>query len=331
MLIKKPNDIPSSEITDESIFRNRRAFLRQLSTAAGIGAIGSVLPACVSAEPAPQAAAGKPGPYDVVDEPKTPEKDVTTYNNYYEFGTGKDEPALNAGKFKTSPWTVQVDGVKKPAKYALDDLLKGITMEDRVYRMRCVEAWSMVIPWYGFPLATLINRLEPNPSAKFVEFRSIYAPDQMPGQKNPLTGLDWPYIEGLRMDEAMNPLTLFAVGVYGHKGPNQNGAPLRLVTPWKYGFKGVKAITSIRFVEQMPKTSWPLAYAAAYGFYANVNPNVNHPSWSQATERRLGGSGSSLLGGLLSGANPTRKTLMFNGYADQVASMYTGMDLRKNY
>jgi sulfoxide reductase catalytic subunit YedY len=330
MLIKKPNDIPSSEITDESIFRNRRAFLRQLSTAAGIGAIGSVLPACVSAEPAPQAA-GKPGPYDVVDEPKTPEKDVTTYNNYYEFGTGKDDPALHAGKFKTSPWTVQVDGVKKPAKYALDDLLKGITMEDRVYRMRCVEAWSMVIPWYGFPLATLINRLEPNPSAKFVEFRSIYAPDQMPGQKNPFTGLDWPYIEGLRMDEAMNPLTLFAVGVYGHKGPNQNGAPLRLVTPWKYGFKGIKAITAIRFVEQMPKTSWPLAYAAAYGFYANVNPNVNHPGWSQATERRLGGSGSSLLGGLLSGSNPTRKTLMFNGYADQVASMYTGMDLRKNY
>ena len=329
MLIKKPNDIPSSEITDESIFRNRREFLRQLSTVAGIGAIGSVLPACVSAEPAPQAA-GKPGPYDV-DEPKTPEKDVTTYNNYYEFGTGKDEPALNSGKFKTSPWTVQVDGVKKPAKYALEDLLKGITMEDRVYRMRCVEAWSMVIPWYGFPLATLINRLEPNPGAKFVEFRSIYAPDQMPGQKNPFTGLDWPYIEGLRMDEAMNPLTLFAVGVYGHKGPNQNGAPLRLVTPWKYGFKGIKAITSIRFVDQMPKTAWSQAYAAAYGFYANVNPSVNHPSWSQATERRLGGSGSSLLGGLLSGSNPTRKTLMFNGYGDQVASMYTGMDLRKNY
>jgi len=330
MLIKKPNDIPSSEITDESIFRNRREFIRQLSTVAGIGAIGSVLPACVSAEPAPQAA-GKPGLYDVVDEPKTPEKDVTTYNNYYEFGTGKDDPALNAGKFKTSPWTVQVDGVKKPAKYALDDLLKGITMEDRVYRMRCVEAWSMVIPWYGFPLATLINRLEPNPSAKFVEFRSIYAPDQMPGQRSLATGLNWPYIEGLRMDEAMNPLTLFAVGVYGHKGPNQNGAPLRLVTPWKYGFKGVKAITTIRFVEKMPETSWPIAYGAAYGFYANVNPSVNHPNWSQATERRLGGSGSSLLGGLLSGANPTRKTVMFNGYADQVASMYTGMDLRKNY
>jgi sulfoxide reductase catalytic subunit YedY len=330
MLIREPNDIPSSEITDESIFRNRRAFLRQLSTVAGIGAIGSVLPACVSAEPAIQAA-GKPGPYDVVDEAKTPEKDVTTYNNYYEFGTGKDEPALNSGKFKTSPWTVQVDGVKKPAKYDLDELLKGITMEDRVYRMRCVEAWSMVIPWHGFPLATLIKRLEPNPSAKFVEFRSIYAPDQMPGQRSFSTGLDWPYIEGLRIDEAMNPLTLFAVGVYGHKGPNQNGAPLRLVTPWKYGFKGIKAITTIRFVDQMPKTAWNKAWAAAYGFYANVNPEVNHPGWSQATERRLGSSGSSLLGNLLSGANPTRKTLMFNGYTDQVASMYTGMDLRKNY
>jgi len=332
MLIKKPNDIPSSEITDESVFRNRREFLRQLSTVAGIGAIGSVLPACVSAEPTPLAqVAGKPGQYDVVDEPRTPEKDVTTYNNYYEFGTGKDDPALKAGKFKTAPWTVQVDGVKKPTKYALDDLLKGITMEDRVYRMRCVEAWSMVIPWYGFPLATLINRLEPNPSAKFVEFRSIYAPDQMPGQKDPFTGLEWPYVEGLRMDEAMNPLTLFAVGVYGHKGPNQNGAPLRLVTPWKYGFKGIKAITTIRFVDQMPKTAWNKAWGEAYGFYANVNPEVSHPKWSQATERRLGSSGSSLLGNLLSGANPTRKTLMFNGYADQVASMYTGMDLRKNY
>ena len=188
MLIKKPNDIPSSEITDESIYRNRREFLRQLSTVAGVGAIGSVFPGSLAASQAPQAA-GKPGPYDVVDEPRTPEKDVTSYNNYYEFGTDKGDPVLHAGNFKTSPWTVQVDGVKKPAKYPLEDLLKGITMEDRVYRMRCVEAWSMVIPWYGFPLATLIKRLEPNPSAKFVEFRSIYAPDQMPGQRSPLTGL----------------------------------------------------------------------------------------------------------------------------------------------
>jgi len=328
MIIKKPNDIPSSEITDESVYRNRREFFKQLSAAAGVGAIGAILPACVSAEPAPQAA--KPlGKYDT-DEPRTPEKDVTSYNNYYEFGTNKDDPARNAGSFKTTPWTVQVDGVKKPAKYALDDLLKGITLEDRVYRMRCVEAWSMVIPWYGVPLAEVIKRLEPNPSAKFVEFRSIYAPDQMPGQKDPRTGLQWPYVEGLRMDEAMNPLTLLAVGVYGKKGPNQNGAPLRLIMPWKYGFKGAKAITTIRFVEQMPENSWALAWPQAYGFYANVNPNVPHPNWSQATEQPIGTS-ASLFGSLLSGGNPRKPTKMFNGYSDQVASMYSGMDLRKNY
>jgi sulfoxide reductase catalytic subunit YedY len=331
MIIRKASDIPSSEITDEFIFRNRREFLRKLSTVAGVGAIGAVLPACASAvEPSPAGQAAKPlGKYDT-DEPRTPERDVTTYNNYYEFGTGKDEPAKNSGKFRTTPWTVQIDGVKKPTKYALDDLLKGITMEDRVYRMRCVEAWSMVIPWYGFPLADLIKRLEPNPSAKYVEFRSLYDPAQMPGQKDPLTGLQWPYVEGLRMDEAMNPLTLLAVGVYGKKGPNQNGAPLRLVMPWKYGFKGIKAITTIRFVEQPPRNSWALAWPQAYGFYANVNPNVDHPSWSQATERRLGGT-ASLFGTLLSGGSPIRKTLMFNGYGDQVASMYAGMDLRKNY
>lgn len=327
MLIKKPNDIPSSEITDESFYRNRREFFKQLSTAAGVATLGAALPAFGSAEPAPQAAKGK---YDV-DEPKTPEKDVTSYNNYYEFGTGKDEPGRNAGKLKTTPWTVQIEGVKKPGKYPLDDLLKGLTMEDRVYRMRCVEAWSMVIPWHGFPLADLINRLEPNPGAKYVEFRSLYDPAQMFGQKDPGINLHWPYTEGLRMDEAKNPLTLLAVGVYGHNGPNQNGAPLRLVTPWKYGFKGVKAITTIRFVEQMPKTAWNDAASNEYGFYANVNPNVDHPRWSQASERRLGASSSSLLGTLLSGASPTRKTLMFNGYTEQVAGMYSGMDLKKNF
>jgi sulfoxide reductase catalytic subunit YedY len=329
MLIKKPNDIPSSEIAPESFYRNRREFFKQLSTVTGVAAIGSILPACVSAQTAPQASATRPGQYDA-DEPKTPEKDVTSYNNYYEFGTGKNDPFQNAGKLKTSPWTVQVDGVKKPAKYALDDLLKGIAVEDRVYRMRCVEAWSMVIPWHGYPLAELIKRLEPNASAKYVEFRSLYDPSQMFGQKDPGINLHWPYTEGLRLDEAMNPLTLLAVGVYGHKGPNQNGAPLRLITPWKYGFKGVKAITAIRFVEQMPKTAWAEAAPNEYGFYANVNPNVNHPRWSQATEERLGGT-ASLFGTLLSGGNPRRKTLMFNGYADQVASMYTGMDLRRNF
>ena len=327
MLIKKPNDIPSSEITDESVFRNRREILKQLSVAAGIGAIGSILPACVSAEPAPRAAAAPLGKYDT-DEPKTPEKDVTSWNNYYEFGTEKTDPAKHSGNFKTSPWTVQVEGVKKPAKYALEDLLQGMVMEDRVYRMRCVEAWSMVIPWHGFPLVDLIKKLEPNPGAKFVEFRSIYAPDQMPGQKDPSVGIPFPYVEGLRLDEAMNPLTLFAVGVYGKKGPNQNGAPLRLVTPWKYGFKGIKAITTIRFVEQMPKNTWNVAWAAAYGFYANVNPTVSHPGWSQASERRLGGALTTTLFG---GGEVRRPTQMFNGYTEQVASMYSGMDLKRNY
>ena len=329
MLIKRSNDIPSSEITDESVWKNRREFLKRLSTVTGAAAIGAVLPACVSAEPAPQTAAAKPasGKFDV-DEPKTPEKDVSSYNNYYEFGTGKDEPALNSGKFKTTPWTVQVDGVKKPAKYALDDLLKLSTLEDRVYRMRCVEGWSMVIPWHGYALADIIKKLEPVLSAKYVEFRSIYAPDQMSGQKDPFVGLKWPYIEGLRLDEALNPLAFFAVGVYGHKGPNQNGAPVRLVTPWKYGFKGIKAITTIRFVERPPRSTWMDQAPSEYGFYANVNPNVDHPRWSQATEKRLGGA-TSLFGALL--ANPQRTTLMFNGYTDQVASMYAGMDLKANY
>ena len=334
MLIKKPNDILSSEITDESFYRNRREFFKKLSTVAGVGAISSILPACVSAEPAAQAGAAKiaPGKYGLTDDPATPEKDITSYNNYYEFGTDKTDPVKNAGKFKTTPWTIQVDGlVKKPAKYSLDDFLKGSTMEDRLYRMRCVEAWSMNIPWHGVPLADVIKRLEPSPSAKFVEFRSIYRPEEMPGQKDPFVGIKWPYIEALRMDEAMNPLTMLAVGVYGHVGPNQNGAPLRLVTPWKYGFKGIKAITTIRFVETMPTSAWMAAWPAAYGFYANVNPNVDHPSWSQKTERHHGGSTSSLLGTLLSGGEVRRNTLMFNGYSEQVASMYSGMDLKKNY
>jgi len=326
MIIKRANDIPSSEITAESVYRNRREFLKRISAVAGVGALGSMLPACVSAEPAPRPAAAL-GKFDT-DEPKTPEKDVTSWNNYYEFGTEKSDPAKYAGSFKTTPWTVQVEGVKKPAKYDLDDLLKGMVMEDRVYRMRCVEAWSMVIPWHGFALADLIKKLEPVPNAKFVEFRSIYAPDQMPGQRDPTIGIKFPYVEALRLDEALNPLTLFAVGVYGKKGPNQSGAPLRLVTPWKYGFKGIKAITMIRFVEQMPKNTWNIAWPQAYGFYANVNPSVNHPGWSQATERRLGGN---VLGSLFGGGEVRRPTQMFNGYSEQVASMYSGMDLKRNY
>jgi len=241
------------------------------------------------------------------------------FNNYYEFGSGKDEPARNARDFKARPWTVKVEGlVKKPATYDLDDLIKGTTAEDRIYRMRCVEAWSMVIPWQGIPLADIIKKLEPLPSAKFVEFKTLVDKNRMPGQRGFLQALDWPYIEGLRMDEANNPLTLIATGLYGKPLPNQNGAPLRLVTPWKYGFKGIKAIVSINFTERQPVNSWQRQAANEYGFYANVNPTVDHPRWSQAREQRIGDFFK-------------RPTLMFNGYTEQVASMYTGLDLKKNY
>jgi sulfoxide reductase catalytic subunit YedY len=308
MLIKKLTDIPSSEITSEHVYRNRRQFIQSAVTALGAAAF---LPATVSA-------ASK---YDT-DEKQTPLGEVSSYNNYYEFGTGKDEPAVNARTFKLRPWTVNVGGmVKKPATYNLEDLLKGITMEDRIYRMRCVEAWSMVIPWHGFPLATLIDKLEPLPSAKYIKFTTLYAPDRMPGQRS--GSLHWPYVEGLRMDEARNELTLLAVGVYGKEGPAQNGAPLRLVTPWKYGFKGVKAITKIEFTDKMPLTAWAEAISNEYGFYANVNPTVDHPRWSQASERRLTGS-------VLDQLRPI-KTQMFNGYTQYVEKMYSGMDLRKNF
>jgi sulfoxide reductase catalytic subunit YedY len=311
MLIRKPSDIPSSEITSEYLYRNRRQFLQTAATTLGVGAVSAFLPGSA-------AAASK---YDT-DEKQTPLGNVTTYNNYYEFGTGKDEPSVNARTFKLRPWTVQVAGmVKKPATYNLDDLLKGVTMEDRIYRMRCVEAWSMVIPWHGFPLATLISKLEPLPSAKFVKFTTLYAPDRMPGQR--YGSLRWPYVEGLRMDEATNELTLLAIGVYGKEGPAQNGAPLRLIVPWKYGFKGIKAITKIEFTDKQPINSWQEAVPEEYGFYANVNPKVDHPRWSQASERRLAG-------GVLDQLRPI-KTQMFNGYTQYVERMYSGMDLRKNF
>jgi sulfoxide reductase catalytic subunit YedY len=259
--------------------------------------------------------------YDT-DEMLTPERDVTSYNNYYEFGTGKDEPVVNAKGFKFRPWTIAVSGmVQKPATYQIDDMLKGITMEDRIYRMRCVERWSMVIPWRGFPLATLIKKLAPLPSAKFIKFQTLYAPDRMPEQRRPI--LHWPYTEGLRMDEATNELTLLAIGVYGKEGPAQNGAPLRLVTPWKYGFKGVKAITKIEFTDKMPLTAWAEEAPHEYGFYANVNPAVDHPRWSQAQEARL-------TGGVFDQLRPI-KTRLFNGYTEYVERLYSGMDLRVNY
>ena len=319
MLIQRASDIPSSEITSESLYHNRREFIRTASTVLGIAAAGTIIPGIT---PSAVGAAGEPqakGKYDTT-EKATPIEDITAYNNYYEFGTGKDDPARNSKNFKPRPWTVKVEGmVNKPATYNLDDLIKGLTTEDRIYRMRCVEAWSMVIPWTGFPLASLISRLEPLPSAKYVEFKTLVDPNQFPEQRRSIFKvLDWPYLEALRMDEATNPLAFIATGIYGKPLPNQNGAPLRLVTPWKYGFKGVKAIVNIRFTDKQPVNTWQQQAAQEYGFYANVNPNVDHPRWSQARERRIGEFFK-------------RPTLMFNGYAEQVAQMYSGMDLRRNY
>jgi len=260
-----------------------------------------------------------------VKDPLTPIEAVTTYNNFYEFGTDKDDPAAHAGKLKTRPWLVKVEGeIRKPRTYDIDELLKLAPLEERVYRMRCVEGWSMVIPWVGFPLAELIKRVEPTGNAKFVEFVTLLDPAQMPGQS--VRVLKWPYVEGLRMDEAMHPLTLLTLGLYGEALPNQNGAPVRVVVPWKYGFKSAKSIVQIRFTEQQPKTSWELAGPSEYGFYSNVNPNVDHPRWSQAKERRI--EKVSVLDSLF---EKKRETLMFNGYADQVAQLYAGMDLKKNF
>jgi sulfoxide reductase catalytic subunit YedY len=327
---------PSSEITPEGLYLRRREFIKNGALAAGTAlAVGSGLLWLVGQAPPPdappeqaaaseqpplvQAAEAPPtskGKYDT-DEPLTSQQSVTTYNNYYEFGLDKDDPAQNAHTLVTRPWTIAVEGeVAKPQTIDIDTLLGWFPLEERIYRMRCVEAWSMVIPWLGFPLADLVKRLEPTGNAKFVEFTTLLDQKQMPGQRRPV--LEWPYVEGLRMDEAMHPLTLMAVGLYGKALPNQNGAPLRLVTPWKYGFKGVKSIVKIRFTDTQPKTTWALAAPREYGFYANVNPDVDHPRWSQATERRIGDFGR-------------RKTLPFNGYADEVASLYSGMDLRKNF
>jgi methionine sulfoxide reductase catalytic subunit len=317
MLIQRASDIASSEITSENLYRNRREWIKTASAILGIAAAEAIVPGC-----APGLALGgaeAKGKYDTAEKP-TPIEDITTYNNYYEFGTNKDDPAKNSGNFKSKPWTVKVEGlVKKPATYSFDDLIKGLTPEDRIYRMRCVEAWSMVIPWQGIPLADLIKKLEPLPSAKYVEFKTLLDKNQYPEQRRSFFQvLDWPYVEGLRMDEATNPLALFATGIYGKPLPNQNGAPLRLVTPWKYGFKGIKAIVNIKFTDSQPVNSWQRQAAQEYGFYANVNPTVDHPRWSQARERRIGEFAK-------------RETLMFNGYGDQVAGLYAGMDLRKNY
>jgi sulfoxide reductase catalytic subunit YedY len=319
MLIKKPSAIKSSEITDRSVYMNRRKFM-QTTSGLFLAGISSMVSAKTSKSQQGYGLAKLD--YRVTaafstDEEQTPYQHVTEYNNFYEFGTDKYSPAQKAHSLTTRPWSVTVEGeVAKPGTYTLEDILKPHALEERIYRLRCVERWSMVIPWVGFPLADLIKRFEPTSKAKYVEFTTLSRPEEMPGQKRRV--LDWPYVEGLRMDEAMHPLTIMAVGLYGEVLPNQNGAPMRLVVPWKYGFKSIKSIVKIRFTEQQPVSAWTRAAPNEYGFYANVNPDVDHPRWSQARERRLG----ELL---------KRKTLLFNGYADEVASLYTGMDLSKYY
>ena len=315
--MKKGKSIRSWEITSESIYRDRRRFLREagLATAAGIATMA--LPGQLFA------GAGKletvQGPFSSDETPNNWE-DITTYNNFYEFGTAKDDPAAHAQDFVTKPWSVKISGeCDKPGDYQLEDIIGPHALEDRVYRHRCVEAWSMVVPWVGFPLGDLLRRFNPNSDAKFIRFKTLHDPDQMPGQRRPV--LQWPYVEGLTMAEALHPLTLMVVGVYGKSLPNQNGAPLRLVIPWKYGFKGIKSIVEIEFLRRQPNTSWEIANSREYGFYANVNPEVDHPRWSQARERRIGA-------GVFA---PKQPTLMFNGYAEEVAELYAGLDLRKNY
>lgn len=312
----------ASEITPKILFERRRLLVQ--ASAAGLASVPpawlteagaqSTVPGPTGLSPLP----ARPGAYSTMEKP-TSHRDVVSYNNFYEFGTGKDDPERNARNFKTRPWTVEVSGeVARARTFDLDELMRLASMEERIYRMRCVEGWSMVIPWVGFPLAELIRRVEPTGQAKYVEFTSLADPKQMVGVHRKV--LDWPYIEGLRMDEAMNPLTLLGFGLYGEVLPNQNGAPVRLIVPWKYGFKSAKSLVRIRFVREQPMTSWLRSAPQEYGFYANVNPDVDHPRWSQATERRIGEDGF---------LQKKRRTLPFNGYAEQVASLYSGMDLRR--
>lgn len=314
----RPLYIPSSEITPQDVWLSRRKWLRQ----AGMGALalggGGLLPAVAETLRPALAAAANPA-YWLKDK-LTTEKDVTSYNNFYEFGTGKTDPFRHADRLQTEPWTVSVEGeVETPRTFDIDQLRKLAAMEERIYRLRCVEAWSMVIPWSGYSLSALLSQVRPTSKAKYVEFVTAVQPENMPGLNDRI--IDWPYREGLRMDEAMHPLTMLVFGVYGKALPGQNGAPLRVAIPWKYGFKSGKSIVKIRLVEEMPATSWVSIAPNEYGFYANVNPEVSHPRWSQATERRIGDAFFA----------PRVPTQMFNGYADQVASLYTGMDLRRYY
>jgi sulfoxide reductase catalytic subunit YedY len=320
MLVKRTPDLNYSDVTPKRVYMNRRRFLQQASLAGGALLMGSTLWNLVSPLTRVLATTKLAGlvksPFST-SEKQTPYQDVTHYNNFYEFGTGKTDPAANAGNFRTTPWSVSVEGeVKKPRKFAMEEILKLAPLEERIYRHRCVEAWSIVVPWIGYSFSVLAKLVEPTPQAKFVAFESYYDRRQMPEGRN--AGIELPYVEGLRLDEAMHPLTLLTVGMYEETLPNQDGAPVRMVIPWKYGFKSIKSLVKIRFVKDQPPTTWNLANAHEYGFYSNVNPNVDHPRWSQAKERRLG-------------EFFRRPTLAFNGYGDQVASFYNGMDLKKYF
>ncbi|WP_310606189.1 protein-methionine-sulfoxide reductase catalytic subunit MsrP [Buttiauxella brennerae] len=334
--MKKVTRLTEADVTPETVFMLKR---RQVLKALGISAAALSLPQTANADilswfkgnDRPPAPSGKPLQFSQPEQwqaklAMTPEDKVTGYNNFYEFGLDKADPAANAGSLKTDPWKITISGeVAKPQTLDLDDLYKKFPLEQRIYRMRCVEAWSMVVPWIGFPLSKLLALVEPTSKAKYVAFETLYDPEQMPGQKDRFIGggLKYPYVEGLRLDEAMNPLTLLTVGVYGKALPPQNGAPIRLTVPWKYGFKGIKSIVSIKLVSELPPTTWNMAAPNEYGFYANVNPNVDHPRWSQASERFIGS------GGVLDVKR--QPTLLFNGYADQVASLYRGLNLKENF
>jgi methionine sulfoxide reductase catalytic subunit len=311
MLIRRPPDIPASEVTPRAVYEKRRTLLKA-------AAVAAVVPGLAAAQSRLET---MPGPYSTMEKP-TPANLVMNYCNFYEFGTDKDDPPRYAPKMlKVRPWTVQVDGaVKRPRAFDIEELLKLAPLEERVYRLRCVEAWSAVVPWVGFPLSELIRQVQPTGNAKFIEFVTLADPKQMPGLRAPV--IDWPYTEGLRMDEAMHPLTLLALGMYGDVLPAQNGAPVRLVVPWKYGFKSAKSLVRIRFTEKQPATAWEKSNPSEYGFYSNVNPERDHPRWSQKSERRLGEDGL---------FTRRRPTLMFNGYGEQVASLYAGMDLIRQY
>jgi sulfoxide reductase catalytic subunit YedY len=322
MLIRQAPTIRPAEITDETIYLNRRQFLARagIATAGMLGAGAALAALAKSPDAAGQVLEGVRESTLSTGQAPNSWADITTYNNFYEFGTGKEDPAKYAHSLVTRPWTVEISGeCDRPGSYALEDIIGPHALEERIYRLRCVEAWSMVIPWVGIPLGDILKRFGPNSNARFVRFRTLLDPEQMPGQRRRI--LDWPYVEGLTIAEAMHPLTIMAVGVYGRVLPNQNGAPMRLVVPWKYGFKSIKSIVSIEFTRRQPRTSWEMSAPNEYGFYANVNPTVDHPRWSQARERVIGA-------GLFA---PKQDTLMFNGYQEQVAHLYAGLDLRKNF